>query len=84
MTRSVSSCRDSNEVDLFFVGGSWDNSDVASAKKVKWSAKDKAYSSNSAPAKVDWTGRNDRKGPAKAKGAAAKQKPQTKKLFGLF
>lgn len=68
------------------VGGSWDNSDVDTAKKRSWSPFDKKYNANEAPTKAGWLGTVERnKGPQKKKagGKVEKAKP-TKKLFGLF
>lgn len=64
-------------------GGSWDNSDVGAAKKKKWSALDKSYKANEAPATPDWLGNAQRKGPQQ-KGKKTEQAKPTKKLFGLF
>lgn len=64
-------------------GASWDNSDVKGAKKMAWNSKDKTYDANAKPGAVDWTGRNERKGP-QGKNKGTPPPPQTKKLFGLF
>jgi hypothetical protein len=45
-------------------GGSWDNSDVKSAKKKEWNDIDKKYNANQSPSAVDWMGANTRRGPA--------------------
>ena len=63
-------------------GGSWDNSDVKTAKKKHWSAADKTYVANSKPTKPDWMGTVERKG-SKQNAVKESAKP-TKKLFGLF
>jgi len=55
-------------------GGSWDNSDVKGAKKVRWLQSDKEYASGGfrksqsvsilgEGAGLDWTGKRDRQGP---------------------
>jgi hypothetical protein len=63
--------------------GSWDNADVKGAKKKAWSETDKKYQANWAPAKADWSGNAERKGPASInKNTSKDDKP--KKLFGLF
>ena len=61
-------------------GGSWDNSDVRTAKKIQWNDDDKKYRPTVNPG-LDWSGMGARKGPAAKQQAAA---PQTKKLFGMF
>ncbi|MEM7296895.1 MAG: hypothetical protein AAF391_01360, partial [Bacteroidota bacterium] len=65
-------------------GGSWDNSDVAGAKKKRWLSSDKAYSSGGFRKEqsvsifgqgegLDWTGTKSRKGPSETiPGAAPK------------
>ena len=56
---------------------------------------DKSYMANEKPAGVDWTGRNQRKGPSSSAAPKGKnnnqqqqqqqqQEPKVKKLFGLF
>eukprot|EP00543_Licmophora_paradoxa_P008078 CAMPEP_0202453128 /NCGR_PEP_ID=MMETSP1360-20130828/11166_1 /ASSEMBLY_ACC=CAM_ASM_000848 /TAXON_ID=515479 /ORGANISM="Licmophora paradoxa, Strain CCMP2313" /LENGTH=198 /DNA_ID=CAMNT_0049072129 /DNA_START=154 /DNA_END=750 /DNA_ORIENTATION=+ len=73
-------------------GGSWDDSDVKGARQKKWSSMDKSYMANEKPAGVDWTGRNQRKGPSSSAASKGKnnnqqkqqQEPKVKKLFGLF
>lgn len=64
-------------------GGAWDNSDVGGAKKKQWSAVDKTYKANEAPATPDWLGNVQRKGP-QPKNQKTEQAKPTKKLFGLF
>ena len=55
-------------------GGSWDNSDVKGAKKVRWLQSDKEYAGGGfrksqsvsilgEGAGLDWTGKRDRQGP---------------------
>jgi hypothetical protein len=76
----------------WITGGSWDNSDVSSAKPKEWNAADKEYTAKNSPARTDWTkmtGRVDtdqrKKGAARAaKAGAANPKPPKKKLFGIF
>lgn len=65
-------------------GGSWDNTDVKGAKKLKWNEIDKKYQGQ-APSqlKVDWTGQQARRGPAQVN-KKSDNKPATKKLFGLW
>jgi hypothetical protein len=65
-------------------GGSWDNADIKGAKKKAWTAFDKNYQASFTPAKPDWTGTVERKGPMSNKNQKQPQQPQTKKLFGLF
>jgi hypothetical protein len=68
-------------------GGAWDDSDVKGAKKKEWVSDDKAYSANAKQgASGDWSGQQQRKGPAAASKAAkpTPPKPPQKKLFGLF
>ena len=71
-----------------FAGGSWDNSDIATAKKRKWSESDKKYNANEGPGKAaDWLGNVQRRGPSPKAPAsrASKEAPKAaKKLFGLF
>lgn len=56
-------------------GGSWDNSDVKGAKKLRWLQSDKEYEAGGEKrsksfsilgvgAGLDWTGTRDREGPA--------------------
>jgi hypothetical protein len=72
---------------LEFAGGSWDNSDISTAQKRKWSESDKKYNANEGPVKADWLGNVQRRGPSPKAPAtkASKEAPKpTKKLFGLF
>ena len=56
-------------------GGSWDNSDVKTAKKKKWNEVDKKYNQNNKATSVDWRGVGQRMGPgAKQKAQAPKKK----------
>lgn len=70
--------------------GSWDNSDVSSAKKRQWSDLDKKYVSNPDPNRNPYwnVGMGSRAQPPKnVQPAAAAKKAQggsPKKLFGLF
>ena len=70
-------------------GGSWDNSDVKGAKKVRWLESDKEYANGGYKkeqsvsifgygAGLDWTGTRDRSGPESAMGAAPKFKKNYK------
>jgi hypothetical protein len=68
----------------YYTGGSWDNSDVSSAKKKKWNDDDKKYTASSSPTKLDWSGKSQRRGPVQRKAGPAKAEPPKKKLFGLF
>jgi hypothetical protein len=63
-------------------GGSWDNSDVKGAKKMKWSSRDKDYEDGGFMKEqsvsifgygggLDWTGKNERKGPSETVPGAA-------------
>lgn len=56
-------------------GGSWDNSDVKGARKVRWLQSDKEYANGGfrksqsvsilgEGAGLDWTGKRDRQGPS--------------------
>ena len=72
-------------------GGSWDNSDLKTAKKLQWNEDDKKYQArgqqNQKPfwAATDWSGTGSRGGPvANNKKPAQQQKPKVQKLFGLF
>jgi len=74
--------------NIHIIGGSWDNSDVSTAKKIQWNDYDKQYENTEKKpfwAGTDWSGRNPRSGPAaSAKKQQAPPKPQTKKLFGMW
>ena len=71
-------------------GGSWDNSDLKTAKKVKWNEDDKKYQQNGGQRNfLDWSGTGSRSGPSTRSAPAnkknqAQQQPKTQKLFGLF
>ena len=65
-------------------GGSWDNADIKGAKKMKWNEIDKKNEDRVASSqKIDWTGNQARRGPAQAS-KKTENKPETKKLFGLW
>jgi hypothetical protein len=64
-------------------GGSWDNSDVKGAKTKEWNDLDKNYKAAWNPARLDWSGNNERRGGPQAKSGKAPPAEQ-KKLFGLF
>lgn len=64
-------------------GGSWDNSDVRGARKVRWSKSDKEYANGGYKKEqsvsifgygegLDWTGKRSRSGPESVTGAAPK------------
>lgn len=74
---------------LFIIkGGSWDNSDIKTAKKRQWTDTDKKYNANPAPQRVDWMGTVERRGPGQKGGAkkppANDEERPTRKLFGMF
>jgi len=63
-------------------GGSWDNSDVKGAKKVRWLSSDKDYASGGFKKEqsvsifgkgegLDWTGTKSRRGPSESVVGAA-------------
>ncbi|KAL7575773.1 hypothetical protein ACA910_003103 [Epithemia clementina (nom. ined.)] len=56
-------------------GGSWDNSDVKTAKQKEWNEYDKKYNANQKASGLDWMGNNQRSGPA----AKQKAEPPKKK-----
>ena len=62
--------------------GSWDNSDLGGGKKKKGNASDAKYKSSDAPSRLDWSGRNQPRGPVQPK--QQQQQQPKKKLFGLF
>lgn len=66
-------------------GGSWDNTDVKGAKKRKWNEIDKKYEDQASASsqKIDWTGKQTRRGPTQVN-KKSENKPETKKLFGLW
>ena len=65
-------------------GGSWDNSDVKSAKKVAWTKTDERYkgTTNAKPVGLDWMGAGQKGGPAQK--TAVKKAPPAKKGGGFF
>ena len=58
-------------------GGSWDNSDVKSAKKKKWNDLDKKYNANQRVTGIDWMGKSQASGPAGRKQTAVATKAKT-------
>ena len=67
-------------------GGSWDNSDVKTAKKIEWNADDKKYQPTGyKPSGLDWSGTGPRGSPTtNNKKGTQEPKPKVQKLFGLF
>ena len=68
-------------------GGSWDNSDLKTAKKIQWNDDDKKYQQNGGQKNfLDWSGTGSRSGPTANKKQAQQQQqqPKVQKLFGLF
>lgn len=66
-------------------GGSWDNSDLKTAKKVQWNDDDKMYQQNGGQKNLlDWSGTGSRSGPTANKKQTQQQQPKVQKLFGLF
>jgi len=73
-------------------GGSWDNVDVKGAKKIKWLNSDKKYADGGykksqstsvfGGKNLPWTGKEEVSGGPK--GQKTEEKPQTRKLFGMF
>lgn len=58
---------------------------VKGAKKKDKNEVDKKYESlKSSANRIDWTGHQARRGPVSRINTSAKEKPATKKLFGLF
>lgn len=67
-------------------GGSWDNSDLKTAKKIQWNEDDKKYQDvEKKPfwAATDWSGRGPRSSPAANK-VAAQQPSKPRKKFSLW
>jgi len=70
-------------------GGSWDNSDVKTAKKLKWNKADETYDGGQSyvGGRLDWSGHGmNFGGPGQKVQSQQKNKsaPSKRKLFGLF